>query len=134
MCVRSCKQTQLGGKSRVRSGNQRCSDPTHKTDRWPAPAGSGLLSLGGTKGSSLCCGCKVMSRKAMNIIPGKGDCATEGRPSQWEDTNAGCAPGQYLVSGKPLSIPMSHHGAQEQVENGALGKGKAEVLEGGAWR
>lgn len=53
--------------------------------------------------------------------------------SPWGDTDAaGCAPGQYLVSGRPLPLSLTKE-SQEQVENGALEEGQVKVLEGGAW-
>lgn len=48
--------------------------------------------------------------------------------SQWGDTNAGCAPGQYSVSGRPLPLSLTKD-SQEQVENGALEEGRSR-----SWR
>lgn len=57
----------------------------------------------------------------------------DSRLSRWGDIKVGCAPGQYLVSGRPLSLSPTKE-SQQQMENGVLGKGKAKVLEGGAER
>lgn len=89
------------------------------------------LSLGGTE--EPCHSLKVMSRKASGVIPVAEDSPTDRQLSQWGGTEVGCAPGQYLISGRPLPLSPTME-SQQQVENGALGEGKAKVLEGGAGR
>lgn len=91
------------------------------------------LSLGGTEESSPCHSLKVMSRKASGVIPVAEDSPTDRQLSQWDGTEVGCAPGQYLISGRPLPLSPTTE-SQQQVENGALGEGKAKVLQGGAGR
>lgn len=49
--------------------------------------------------------------------------------SPWGDTDAGCAPGRYLVSGRPLPLSLTKE-SQEQVENGALEEGQVKALGG----
>lgn len=97
--------------------------PHSRHELWSDLQSPGLLSSGGTEGSALCYGCKVMSRKATGVLPVTEDTPMDSQLSQWGGTKVGCGPGQYLVSGRPLS-PYPTKESLQQVENRAWGRAR----------